>query len=821
MSGMLGLEVPMTGGNRQNFMLYGYPSPPVDLVSVSLTAGEPIDGDGTQIWKITHNGVDTHTLHTHLYNMQVINRVAWDNAVSPPDANELGWKETLRVNPLEDTIVAIRPVSPTQPFEVPTSVRPIDPTVPVGTVLPGPPGGFQDPAANPVTVVNHLVNFGWEYVMHCHLLGHEEMDMMHGVVVAVPPFAPQGLGGTLFNTLVNLTWTDGSIAETGYIIQRANGTDPWQTIAQIPSPLESTGPTRGTLMYYNDTVVADGTAYSYRVIANTLVGDPTVYLDAIGFPTISVNSTPSNILIADTATGNVTIPPGPLAYINVTPPAASVVAGGQQLFSAIGLDANYTVIPGLTFNWSTNVGSIASDGLFTAQTAANVTGFVDATIGAITGSATVSIVSALLDHIIVSPSPVNVTAGGVQAFTAVAYDQFNNTVATTFTWASDVGTMIGSTLNAQTTAGVTGTVTATSGLVVGTAIVTIVPAALDHIVVLPASVSVALDSQTQFTATAMDVYNNAISGAVFLWTTNVGAVDSTGLFTAQSTPGTGYVNASIGAVTGSASVSVGAANSPPVLTPLTDTTATVGVPKAFSALATDIDGDPLRYTWSFGDGSALVVGQNVSHTFAILGVFTYTVYVDDLTGIPGHNVSSSAFVTVPFVMQLATGWNLVSIPVIGIAPFMASGIGLSFGDQVIPWNSATQTYGTPFLVGITPPLFDFQLQPGLGYWIYANGPRTLSLVGTVPTTQQTQALNVPATGGWVLVGLLSVNTTLDASDLGAMISGGPPSSIVGWNPATQSYVIYVVGVPMVAFALVPGQAYWIFMYGPGTLTYNP
>ncbi|MCJ7827383.1 MAG: multicopper oxidase domain-containing protein, partial [Demequinaceae bacterium] len=183
MSGMLGLEIPSGVAGVQNFVLYGYPSPPVDVLAVSLTAGEPISGDGTQIWKITHNGVDTHTIHTHLYSMQVINRVAWDNAVTPPDANELGWKETLRVSPLEDTIVAVRPVAPTQPFEIPNSVRAIDVTMPLGAVLPGPPGGFMDTEAQPVTIENHLVNFGWEYVIHCHLLGHEEMDMMHGVVV--------------------------------------------------------------------------------------------------------------------------------------------------------------------------------------------------------------------------------------------------------------------------------------------------------------------------------------------------------------------------------------------------------------------------------------------------------------------------------------------------------------------------------------------------------------------------------------------------------------------------------------------------------------
>ena len=36
------------------------------------------------------------------------------------------------------------------------------------------------PTAHPMTtpIVNAMTNFGWEYVWHCHILSHEEMDMM-------------------------------------------------------------------------------------------------------------------------------------------------------------------------------------------------------------------------------------------------------------------------------------------------------------------------------------------------------------------------------------------------------------------------------------------------------------------------------------------------------------------------------------------------------------------------------------------------------------------------------------------------------------------
>ena len=116
--GFLGLQT-ITSPGVNTLLLYGYNSPPTDVLNISMTPmSEPQPGDGTQIWKITHNGVDTHPVHWHLYNVQVINRVGWDGFIRPPDATELGWKETVRISPLEDTIVALRPVAPTLPFTV-------------------------------------------------------------------------------------------------------------------------------------------------------------------------------------------------------------------------------------------------------------------------------------------------------------------------------------------------------------------------------------------------------------------------------------------------------------------------------------------------------------------------------------------------------------------------------------------------------------------------------------------------------------------------------------------------------------------------------
>jgi len=313
MNVMLGLELPFTAAGNQNFAMYGYASPPVEIIKGVYASQIGVTEDGTQIWKITHNGVDSHTIHTHLFNAQLINRVAWDGAIMPPSPNELGWKETFMVNPLEHTIIALRAVVPVDlPFEVPNSVRLIDPTLPEGEILMGGPGGFFDPNGNPVEITNHMVNFGWEYVYHCHILAHEEMDMMHAVVVAVPPAgAPSNLVVMHQGNMAVLTWTDNSPNETGFIIERA--VDAGFTTGLTTFTV---GP---NVMTYSDRV--GNLAFYYRVAATNTVGDTMTP----GFPTMTVKSGFSNSVMVGTAAA--TVPADPT---NLT---ASVQAGPQVMLA--------------------------------------------------------------------------------------------------------------------------------------------------------------------------------------------------------------------------------------------------------------------------------------------------------------------------------------------------------------------------------------------------------------------------------------------------------------------------------------------------------
>ena len=228
MQAILGVEaVPATPG-LQNVVLHPFVYPGTEVIDASKLPRADVKvtpiasgDDGTQIWKVTHNGVDTHPIHFHAYDVQVLNRVAWDNNIMPPDANELGWKDTVRISPLQDTIIALRPVIPKVPFDLPNSVRLLNPTMLDGAWIAntteaeatGLPLKAFAPNGDPIDITNHYVNFGAEYTYHCHILSHEEMDMMRPVSIALPPVKPAGLAFDV-NT-GTLTWTDSSVSENG------------------------------------------------------------------------------------------------------------------------------------------------------------------------------------------------------------------------------------------------------------------------------------------------------------------------------------------------------------------------------------------------------------------------------------------------------------------------------------------------------------------------------------------------------------------------------------------------------------------------------
>ncbi len=127
---------------------------------------EVVQQGAVEIWEIANLTGDTHPLHFHLVNCQITSRRPFDAAnyngkvtytgpTKGADPNERGWKETVRMNPGEVTRVVMKFDLPATPFTVPFSDR----------------------------LATYGINNGHEYVYHCHILEHEEHDMMRPLVV--------------------------------------------------------------------------------------------------------------------------------------------------------------------------------------------------------------------------------------------------------------------------------------------------------------------------------------------------------------------------------------------------------------------------------------------------------------------------------------------------------------------------------------------------------------------------------------------------------------------------------------------------------------
>ncbi|MBI4835007.1 MAG: multicopper oxidase domain-containing protein [Planctomycetes bacterium] len=293
---------------------------------------EVLPENEVQIWRIAHYGVDTHVIHWHLVNVQVINRVDWAGVIKAPDPTELGWKETVKVNPLEVIIVAVKSSKPTLPFAIPDSVRPLDPTSPIGAIIGTNPWPYTG-----VPIINQIVNFGWEYVWHCHILGHEEMDMMRPLVMKVPgggPFEPSA--PVMLNAVANgpnevaLNWTYNSNNDPMCIsiIQRTNtGPMAYTTVGRIA----------GSVTSFTDNTVGPDTTYTYCVYAYNNGG----------------LSLPSNT--ASATTGAVTTPSAPTGVI-----AAS---GSGQATVSFAAPAQTGGTPILLYTVTSNPSGITATGI--------------------------------------------------------------------------------------------------------------------------------------------------------------------------------------------------------------------------------------------------------------------------------------------------------------------------------------------------------------------------------------------------------------------------------------------------------------------------
>ena len=187
---------------------------PVEVGGITTYYSELPQEGQTEIWEIVNTTADAHPIHLHLVQFQLINRQAYDvpkfmaayGAAFPggafaagfgppkdyraannplsggkdggnpdvtpylkdhaqaPNAYEAGWKDTIITYPGQVTRLAVRwaPTSLGTNLETPELYFPFDPSG----------GGLNG------------------YVWHCHIIDHEDNEMMRPDLVQLNPFAP-------------------------------------------------------------------------------------------------------------------------------------------------------------------------------------------------------------------------------------------------------------------------------------------------------------------------------------------------------------------------------------------------------------------------------------------------------------------------------------------------------------------------------------------------------------------------------------------------------------------------------------------------------
>jgi uncharacterized protein YjdB len=382
----------------------------------------------------------------------------------------------------------------------------------------------------------------------------------------------------------------------------------------------------------------------------------------------------STITATDPATGmagttTLTVTSAVLRRIDVTPPGPRVPSGSTQAFVAVGTysdGSTRTLTTSVT--WSSSATSIASignaagaEGLATALSAGTTTITAADPVTRVAGTATLTVSSATLRGLAVTPASATVATGSKQAFTAVGSysDGTTRTLTTSVTWTSS-SPSVASVSNAAGNEGVataaaagTATVTATDAAtgLTATATLKVTAATLKSLSLTPPSATVPNGATQAFAATGTysDGTTQALTAAV-TWSSSApsvatvsNAAGTQGVATAASV-GTTTITATDPASGVTATATLGVSDI--VLRAIAVTpgapTLPAGTTQAFIATGTFSDGTTrvltTSVTWSSSVASVATIAnaagtQGVATTVAA-GTTTITA-TDSTTGASG------------------------------------------------------------------------------------------------------------------------------------------------------------------------------------------
>jgi uncharacterized protein YjdB len=348
----------------------------------------------------------------------------------------------------------------------------------------------------------------------------------------------------------------------------------------------------------------------------------------------------------------VTVRPGAVATVSVTPNSVTMSTGTTTALSATAKDASGTVIIGKSATWSSsnlNVATVSDGGLVSAKAPGNAT--ITATIDGVNGTSAVAVKNAQVKSVSVSPESVSLNVGGTSQLAVTVIDDNNNTItdpAVNWTSSKTQFAIVSSSGLVTALLPGTSTIKATSGGVSGTASVTVNQplAPVATITISPSAPSIVQNATRTLTATTKDANGNTLSDRAVTWTTSDASVASISSTSGYSITVTGGVAGKANVVatsegksaTAEVTVTLGTVNR--VTLTLQSTTLKKGQQTSASAVVSDRDGKPLQgrtVTWK-ATGAATISPSSSTTSVGSNSTATATV--------TAKNVSSTSTATI-------------------------------------------------------------------------------------------------------------------------------------------------------------------------------
>jgi len=342
-----------------------------------------------------------------------------------------------------------------------------------------------------------------------------------------------------------------------------------------------------------------------------------------------------------------------LSSITVAPATQTVPIGGQASYTATGLFSDSTSQDLTSIcKWTSGNTSIATVGsgggsLLTATGIASGTTSINATLGTTTGSASLTVSSANLVSIALTPANAILAPAATLGYSAMGTysDGSQHSVNGNATWTSSdpsIAIISGSGTATGESAGAV-TITVQSGSISATANLIVEGSTLTSIQVTPASTKLPQSIRGSFTAKGTFSDGNVLDiTSVVTWTSSAGSVatistatGSQGVATALA-PGQTTISATFGGQVGSAILTVTNATLVSIALTPANATLSLGAGQQYIATGTFSDQSTAKITgqasWSSSDVSVAVINSQGQLTTANPGISTISATLNGVTG---------------------------------------------------------------------------------------------------------------------------------------------------------------------------------------------